>query len=560
MDATGVTLGEMLAGDAEFVVLQNQRMYAWKEDEIMQFADDIKYAYGEGKDDPTFQYFLGPMVFKKEGRRHIVVDGQQRLATVGVYVAVIRDILREKSEEDVRADGYLQYKRNGEERGRIILGERNREFYNKFIIRPERAKVRDELLKSKEYSKKNEPNYWLAFAYREFYEEIKKMMRGKNTDYVGLLDVISNMCRIIKIDVKTSEYAYRIFETLNARGMPLAYSDLIKNHVLEQCGPLDRNHIENQWEAILERVEAKNLGTYIRHFWIANYGVISKRKLYKEITSYLRKGVSEKKISMFVNELYEQSEIYEALQAPEQDRGFWWHDQDIIDDLSMLNEMNSEVVRIVLLIGKAKCRSNHTSYKQLVRMMLMFFFKSKVIGGTHATALEQALAKIAEKIRRTKSVDLIGVSGMLNVKEICPSVDSFKQKFADKHYNQKIGRYVLEQLEFHLKKSELRPASTITVEHIMPKARSKHWKHISDDEHRELLWSIGNLTLLSKDDNVIASSHSFKKKREIYDNSNIEITKSLKRYDVWDEEAIEERTKEFVELAAKIWVIRPNYK
>lgn len=560
MDAGGATLGEMLGGDTEFVVLQNQRTYAWKEDEIMQFADDIEYAYKEGKGDSMFQYFLGPMVFRKEGRRHIVIDGQQRLATVGVYIAVIRDVMKERGEGGVKANGYLQYRRNGEERGRIVLGDRNKEFYNKFIIQPERAKIRDKFLKSKEYSTRRNPNYWLAFAYGKFYERIKKMMRGKNADYVGLLDVISNMCRIIKIDVKTDEYAYRIFETLNARGMPLAYSDLLKNHVLEQCGALDRNNIKNQWEAIVERVEAKNMGTYIRHFWIANYGVVSKRELYKKITNYLKKGSGEKKISRYVNELYRQAEIYEALQNPEQCRRFWQYDQDIIDDLSTLNEMNSEVVRIALLIGKAKCRENHSEYKQLVHMMLLFFFRSKVIGGAHATALELSLAKIAKTIRKTKKIELIEISKTLNVKEVYPSDDLFKQKFTDKNFNQKIGRYVLEQLEFHLKKSELQAASTITIEHIMPRARDGSWKHISDDEHSNLLWSIGNLTLVSKVDNVVVSSHSFKKKRAVYENSNIEITRLLKHYDVWDKETINERTQKFAELATKIWYVKPDYK
>lgn len=560
MDSKVMSLGKMLSENAEFVVLQNQRMYAWREDEIMQFVDDVKYAYEEGKGNPAFQYFLGPMVFIKKGHRHIVIDGQQRLATAGVFIAVIRDIMEEKGEDNTRMDSYLQYRRDGDVRGRIVLGYRNKEFYERSVTRPDKAKERYKVLCGRDYNKKRNPNYWLAFAYRKFYEEIKKIVRAKDSNYHGLLSVVSNTCVVIKMDVESDEYAYRIFETLNTRGKSLAYSDLIKNYIVEHCGTSNKNNIDIKWEEILKRVEVDNLNAFIRYFWIANYRIVSKRKVYKEITNRLGKSHREKKIIAYVDNLYKQSEIFGALQNPEQNKDFWSNNKEIIYDLTILNKMNSEVVRIILLIGKVLAGKDNEKYQRLVHMLLLFFFRSKVVGGIHATALELALAEIAKNMRKAKKLDLPEIKKSLTGKEVYPSNKVFKQKFVEKDFNQKIAVYVLEQLENRGEKTELKPAFTMTIEHIMPRKLNKDWRHINSDDHSDLLWCIGNLTLLSKDDNIQASSCAFKTKKDVYVKSKIKITKSLKRYKVWNDETITERAEKFAELAVKIWDVKVSYK
>jgi len=187
----------------------------------------------------------------------------------------------------------------------------------------------------------------------------------------------------------------------------------------------------------------------------------------------------------------------------------------------MLNKMNSEVVRIVLLVGKV-LSDDHKKYRQLVHMLLVFFFRSKVVCGTHATALELTLAEIAKKMRKAKKLDLREIREMLKYKGVYPSDIVFKQKFVEKDFNQRSSRYVLEQLESRGKKTELRPAPTITIEHIMPKTLNAGWKHISDSDHSDLLWCVGNLTLLSDDDNVVLSSWKFKKKKPCTLNQKLE--------------------------------------
>lgn len=374
MNAKSVSFGDVLSDKNRYIVPNNQRRYAWEKEQIGQFFKDVMYAYDQIKHETQFQYFFGPMVFIRDGDKQIVADGQQRLATANVFIAVIRDLLLDLNDGAESTNNHGLKYQHKKIISNITLGRHNKEFYNDYIIKQGSAKDKKDLLTKRKYQQKTDPNFWLAFAYCEFYDNLKKIMRSKIKEYVKLQSIVLDVFTIIKIDVNTTEYAYRIFETLNERGMPLAISDMIKNHVIECSKPKDRDLINTRWEEMIGVVGTKKINLYVRHFWIANYENVAKRELYKKISERMRKSKTGKKITNYVRDLHTQAEIFVALHDPIQYNSMWGRDSQIIDDLKMLNQLNSEVVKIVLLIAKAQKEKKPQSIQTVSTYDASFLF------------------------------------------------------------------------------------------------------------------------------------------------------------------------------------------
>ena len=94
-----------------------QRPYVWKSEEISEILDDLKFAMNENPENPDFEYFLGSFVFQskaasqKFGQKYLVndlLDGQQRMATLLMLFAVIRDLVDDDTVKEVCQDCIFQ--------------------------------------------------------------------------------------------------------------------------------------------------------------------------------------------------------------------------------------------------------------------------------------------------------------------------------------------------------------------------------------------------------------------------------------------------------------------
>ena len=99
--------------------------------------------------------------------------------------------------------------------------------------------------------------------------------------------------------------------------------------------------------------------------------------------------------------------------------------------------------------------------------------------------------------------------------------------------------------------------SEFTVEHILPKS-DKHWgnwKEFKGEDPKEWVNRIGNLTLLGRTDNKpgIKFNGSFEKKKEIYAESALAITRQLAKHDDWTPESIKKRQRYLAKRAVEVW-------
>jgi len=557
MSADGTGFGALLCGKKRYRLLRNQRRYAWEKKHITEFVNDIESIYkktGGG----ARQHFFGSMVFAKKGRFLTVIDGQQRMATAGVFIGVLRDMLID--------EGRLAKARNVQKRlrvkslanthvARIELGKANDEFYSKYVIQERSAKEKVGDLMN-EYTDKKKPNYWLAYAYCEFYTKIKSWLRLKiRQPYSRLLSIVLSVFTVIRIVLATHEYAFRIFETLNNRGEKLKQSDLIKSYIIEYCDRQKQDCINNDWECMIKELRGKKLDDYLRYFWIANHKHVSKQDLFEGVTKYIKSRNTKAKIEKYVQDLLEQAKIFNALHNPKNNIKMWRNDGKLIQDLSDLNALDAQLVKIVLLIAKSRS-VNKKDYRRLAHMLICFFFRSRTICGVHATDIELAMGKIASELRGSKKVNFKKIKRLLKDDKVYPTNEEFHDAFVNKRLQPKIQHYVMLQLELKTSpKTDVRPIEQITVEHIVPKVPADNWKQVRGSDHKRLLNTVGNLALLGPNDNPAAGNKSWRRKREIYKKSGITITNSLAKKTKWGKNEVEARTAEFAKLALKIWAV-----
>jgi uncharacterized protein with ParB-like and HNH nuclease domain len=127
------------------------------------------------------------------------------------------------------------------------------------------------------------------------------------------VEYLEQKARVIWVQVPDDANAFRIFETLNDRGLDLSIADLLKNYLFGMAG--DRiDEAQQHWASMvgtLETVGSENIiTTYVRHLWSSKYGLTRERELYTSI----KKIVTSRKAAVdFSEELANDAVLYAAL-------------------------------------------------------------------------------------------------------------------------------------------------------------------------------------------------------------------------------------------------------
>ena len=98
-----MTVGELFSGSNVFRMPIFQRPYSWEEETALELFGDIHQAMERSDPPGRGEYFLGPIIIAKNGSPSSpldVVDGQQRLVTLSVIFAILRDLLSRGTLQD----------------------------------------------------------------------------------------------------------------------------------------------------------------------------------------------------------------------------------------------------------------------------------------------------------------------------------------------------------------------------------------------------------------------------------------------------------------------------
>lgn len=233
-----LTIKELFTNaDSKYKIPQYQRPYKWEDEQVDKLWDDIFEAWENGEDN----YFLGSIITAKprdnEKSSYIdVVDGQQRLTTLTILLCVTRDLypgLNEGSTDENAVKMMMIQHSISEfgqyERLKLCTHAQHQSDFEKIILK---GKTTD-LKKPYKYQIRTdeEPKYKFINTANIFKTKLTALGKPKSEEFINFL---FNQVKIIRIDCKSRDFAIKLFQVLNDRGMDLTAADLIKSFLLEK--------------------------------------------------------------------------------------------------------------------------------------------------------------------------------------------------------------------------------------------------------------------------------------------------------------------------------------
>ena len=319
---------EIVGNGVRLEVPRFQRDYAWERHHWADLWEDIEIAQSEGA-----YHYLGFVVLQRRGDNHYaVIDGQQRLTTLSLLVVGAMRVILAKGGPDAaaRAD-VLRASFIGRRdlvtlatSNKLSLNRNNDSFYRTYLT--ELTPPPKTGLRASERA--------LAEAADFFEARLRGLEDGAAV--ARTIEFVAGHLFFTVITVTEELNAYRVFETLNARGVQLSAADLLKNYLFSVVDRGDSHStrlddLEEHWSRILEQLGKDSLLDFLRTFWNSHYGQVRAPQLYRTIRSTITEPGA---VFELLRALDASVQAYVALRDPNHE--LWERQPEIARHLSTL--------------------------------------------------------------------------------------------------------------------------------------------------------------------------------------------------------------------------------
>ena len=560
-ETSNKSFSEIIGNSKNYSVPKYQRDYSWDEEQWDELWQDILVIHNQVPEERE-EHYMGYLVLQKKGiNEFTIIDGQQRITTISLLILASLQILNSSEDEqdkqriELIKHSYISTKSPSSltERYKLELNRNNDEYYRNDLANLSPNPRKRSIKKSEHQMRKA----------KEFYEkELKKLTLDSSEMSQFIENVISNYLLFTVIVVGDDVNAYKIFETLNARGVQLSTPDLVKNHLFSIIDPYYENsqdieYQEEQWAITLNNLGKEDFSKFLRCFWNSRNPIASKNNLFKKIkTRYTSK---EHAVSLLKN-LKETSSIYAALQEHNDEQ---WNNIDDADNkkhikncLLALDVFNMVQPYPVLLSAYFSYSEN--DFARICKWMQAFCIRYQAICGLSSTDAEKFYNRTAIHVNNRKSIMEIKEE----LRSMLPDDDTFKKNFSAKYLSttqspQK-AYYLLASIENHINSNnQISLSGNYSIEHILPKSAKNdtYWREQFADQLEQYVTRLGNLTLLSKNSNRKADKDNFTEKKDIYRQSNLKLLEKICDYDQWNPDTVNDYQSFLAKKAVEIWKI-----
>lgn len=563
IESRDLSVEKILTGNY-FVIPRFQRPYSWEEDNITDFWNDVT---GTNVSD----YFIGSMVVYKVGRNMLgVVDGQQRLTTILIFLCALRDAFTEIGETN-KAEGCQGFieRRNRENKGMFVLKtESSFPYLQESILKHGKAELEIPVRKEEEA---------LAKASKIFTSNIEKKLNSIEDDptistsdkrkrkiewLTTTRDVILEL-NIILITLDNEDDAYLIFETLNTRGKDLTLSDLVKNlftRNLKATGDVD--HAKIKWERILETILKSSVDlspdNFIVHSWQSRFDAVTKAKAFQKI----REAVTEDTAGGHLDNFILDAGYYRRIFEP--NYGWKKNESDVKKSLEALNQFKVVQPTPALLSLVRAYKKKLIKLRKLKNTLLAienFHFSFTAVTSSRSSGgISSMYSSFGRKLFEAPNSNIASAeirSLVEKLKQRVPAASEFDAAFEQIMYTDSLTsqralvRYILSKVALHESLPVIGSTDELTIEHLIPqnKIDGKKWPE-------EIVGQVGNLILVDLDTNAELGTKSFREKKRILLKKGYKIPKEFSDQNQLTPELIRKRTQNLSESARKtIWKV-----
>lgn len=534
-------------------VPSNQREYAWTEREVTDLLQDFALAINEAK-----PYFLGTIVTIPRGEGTLeVVDGQQRLATTAILLSAIRDYARERDDDFLVTSIDTEFL-SGIDRGRrqlvpkLTLNLDDNELFNQIVTGPADA---PELVAQRASHER------LLLARTEARGHVRRIVAPFDEKEHG--DVLNRWISFIEFQalaillrVPSDADAFKMFETLNDRGLRTSQADLIKNYLFSRSDGRIAE-VQARWSYMRGALESTSEDsditmTFLRHALITQRGYLRQADVYDVVQEIVKSEQAAVTLSSTLETL---SNVYVATLNLDHERWNTYPDAGR-RAVEVLNLFDIKPMRPLILAVAATMEPHRAA--GAFRFLISLGVRLMIASSTRTSSVELPLAAAARLVFEGDVGDVAELRDRLS--SILPGDKEFGERFeVAKVSNARLARYYLRSMEMTAN-SEAEPwfvlhedRQIINLEHILPKKPQDNWPDFDEDDVRRLSTRLGNLALLRVKDNSDLKSLGFPDKKPIYAGSPYLLTSMLAEEDAWTAETIGERQRALAELAVSTW-------
>lgn len=521
-----------------------QRPYSWEKSHVENLFKDMR-DYRARAALGSEGYFVGPIVSLLENGFQLL-DGQQRLATLTVFLAVLRDISEGLGTEDSRTlarDIQRDYIEKKNDVYSLELGEVDQAFFRKTVQKR----------KPENTSPKLRSHQRIADAYLVLKSAIETSLatmdlEAKLAAIRGWAEFIASSVLVTNIAVGSEETAYQIFETLNDRGLRLSVPDLLLNHLMRIAAPEQRPQIREEWTSMLEGLGHRDISKFLRYMWVSRHGDPKSQTFFREIKDYIE---DKKKPALeFAEECSADCDAYASiLDLNKAALG------DAVGLYQTIGE-SLEVQAVYPLFLSCAVALSDKSAKKVLEATRNVIVRHALLARRGFNELETALFTAAHDVRRMKEEGKAGAeivkSVLATFRDIDPPNEVIIAEAPNCILSRSRAQYVITQVaNKSLKSNEFSVSST--VEHIFPqRATIEKWPNKED--LTPYIWALGNLTVLAAGPNSKAGNRSFTDKcKNYYSKSQVPITKDVCIYSRWTIDEIALRSKLLAQIAVTVW-------
>jgi hypothetical protein len=544
-------LGDVFSDDYAFEIPAYQRPYAWEKEQAVDLLTDILAAMKD-KSTSGGVYFLGSVVLIKSPNdpQSKVIDGQQRLTTLTILLSVLRDL----TTDDENRIGRRQYvfqkankDRGTDDRFRVLLRPRDRGFFRKTIQEPGATNALPDV------ETLDGSQYRIAANARYFREQLDQMPEAERDSLVAFL--IQN-CYLVVVAVPNAESARRIFTVLNARGLNLTPTDILKATLLDRVSDASESLLAERWENIESRIGREELVELFGHIRM----IYEREKPRLDLeTGFLKfvapfNGEPDKFVSDVLEPiadafgLLKESDSIKRLFGPE-----------VAKAIRSLNRIDNKdwIPPALQVLWKRKPEEKEKTALFFIQLERLAYYLFVTRAGVN-----ERISRFAAVMNERDGIAIDKKNGLaLSDHEQVGFLDDLD---GDIYKKTRVCKAVLQRLDEALSSGGASYDDLVSIEHVLPQTvdADSEWAHWFPLEITRDEWThrLGNLVFLTRSINTKASNWDFKKKKEKYfatedGSSPFVITQQVLQTESWTADHLETRQEKLLRKLADVWAL-----
>lgn len=550
-------LSKIFSKEFDYYIPAYQRPYAWSEEETETLFDDLLDFFQNEKTD---NYFLGSIVLiKKDEKPHAeVIDGQQRLTTLTILIAVIASYLN--GDKRNNCNNYLREPGNDLEGlaplPRLHLRQKDQVFFNKYI---QDVKL-SQLVSLDSESLANESQQHIR-------ANCALLMKKMNTAFSGDVEMITDFCKflvtrcyLVAVSTPSQQSAFRVFSVMNSRGLNLMPVDIIKSDIIGQIPEKEQQYYTDKWEDLEVQTTRSGFNDVFTHTRMIFAKSKAKQNLLDEFREAVLTKTTPKELIDDILEPY--SDVYTILvnkkyvatkNAEQVNQYLFW-----------LNKIDNSdwMPSAIKFMAEHKNEPDYVLWfiKKLERLASFLHVTAKDIN--HRIERYKKLLEEME-INPDHSInDPLSSIELTNVekKEFVDALDGEIYKLTGIRRN-----FVILRLNAFVSdgasKFDFEP-NILTIEHVLPQTVSSNseWVKLWPDTSVREQWinRIANLVPLTRKKNSEAQNYDFNKKKDIYfkgknGTTTYPLTTQVLSENKWTPSIVESRQTELVKRFVENW-------